>query len=172
MNLTSKLEREKALTETLKETKELNSLMRDYLRVAMDKESAHHFERKTEINIIYAELETIKKQLAEIAVHTPSKELRTLAKAYNNKGISLDSLGHYEKAIECYDKALKFNPDDNNAVLNKGVALDQMGSHEEAIEHYDQIISNLEPLTEEDFEYLEEIPKLDLDNLEIKIPLG
>ncbi|MCM3126120.1 MULTISPECIES: tetratricopeptide repeat protein [unclassified Mesobacillus] len=117
MNLTSKLEREKALAETLKETKELNSLMKDYLRVAMDKESAHHFERKTEINTIYAELETIKKQLAEIAVHTPSNQARILGKAYRNKGISLDSMGRYEEAIECYDKALKLDPDDNSSLL-------------------------------------------------------
>lgn len=117
LNLTSKLEREKALAETLKETKELNSLMKDYLRVAMDKESAHHFERKTEINTIYAELETIKKQLAEIAVHTPSNQARILGKAYRNKGISLDSMGRYEEAIECYDKALKLDPDDNSSLL-------------------------------------------------------
>ena len=167
MNLTNKSEHEKALTEALKETKQLNELMRDYIRVAMDKEAINHFENRKEINTIFEEIQSIKRQLTEIAIHTLPKESRILAKAYNNKGISLDSLEQYDKAIECYDKALKVNPNYYSAVLNKGVALDSMGNHEEAIENFDQIISNLEPLTEEDFGYLEQI-----NNLEIKIPLG
>ncbi|MEF7637802.1 tetratricopeptide repeat protein [Bacillus thuringiensis] len=84
-----------------------------------------------------------------------------LAKAYKNKGISLDSLERYEKAIECFDKALKLNPDDNGILLNKGIALDQMGKHEEAIEYYNQIILDYEIIdsliVKKEVEELEEV---------------
>ncbi|MCM3126117.1 MULTISPECIES: hypothetical protein [unclassified Mesobacillus] len=49
-----------------------------------------------------------------------------------------------------------------------------MDKPEEAIEHFDQVIANMEFLDSltlgEELEQLEK--KLDLDNLEIKIPLG
>ncbi|KXY53525.1 MULTISPECIES: tetratricopeptide repeat protein [Bacillus] len=161
MSLITKLVHEKAVVKLLEETNQLNELMRNYLQVAMDKETVNHFERKTEISTIFEELESIKKQIVEIAIHTPSTKNRLLAKAYKNKGISLDSLERYEKAIECYDKALKLNPDDNGILLNKGIALDQMGNHEEAIEYYDQIILDYEIIdsliVKKEVEELEEV---------------
>ncbi|MFF1289288.1 tetratricopeptide repeat protein [Bacillus thuringiensis] len=144
MSLIAKLVHEKAVVKLLEETNQLNELMRNYLQVVMDKETVNHFERKTEISTIFEELESIKKQIVEIAIHTPSTKNRLLAKAYKNKGISLDCLERYEEAIEYFDKALKLNPDDNGILLNKGIALDQMGNHEEAIEYYDQIILDYE----------------------------
>ncbi|WP_332633067.1 hypothetical protein [Halalkalibacter flavus] len=60
MSLAEKIEREKALVEAWKETKQLNELMKDYIRVAMDRETVHHFEKKTEINTILEGIEAIK----------------------------------------------------------------------------------------------------------------
>ena len=40
-----------------------------------------------------------------------------------NKGVVLGKLGRHEEAIECYDKALKINPQYAMAWRNKGVAL-------------------------------------------------
>ena len=54
----------------------------------------------------------------------------------NNKGLALNNLGKYEEAIEWYDKALKIDPNDVNALNNKGKALYNLGKYQEAIEWY------------------------------------
>ena len=82
-----------------------------------------------------------------------SKKGREKAEALNNLGLALSAWAElikgkepeearkkYEKAIECYDKALKINPNDTEALNNKGVALYRLGRHEEAIECYDRAL--------------------------------
>ena len=58
----------------------------------------------------------------------------------NIVGIALSELGKYEEAIECYDEAIRINPDYASAYLNKGSALSDLGKKEEAIECYDEAI--------------------------------
>lgn len=58
--------------------------------------------------------------------------------AWDNKGLSLDSLGMYEKAVKCYDKALEIDTMDIDALNGKGRALDKLGKHKEAKECYER----------------------------------
>ncbi|KJV70295.1 tetratricopeptide repeat family protein [Orientia tsutsugamushi str. TA763] len=46
-----------------------------------------------------------------------------------------------QKAIENYDLAIKYNPNDAEAYCNKGVCLYELGQYQEAIENYDLAIS-------------------------------
>ena len=46
----------------------------------------------------------------------------------------------YEKAIECYSRALEINPNYAKVWYNKGNALSKLGRHEEAIECYDRVL--------------------------------
>lgn len=137
------------LIEAWKETKELNELMKSYIKVSMDNQNLEESKIINELEKIKATQKDIQKQLIEIGVHILPSQYYTLAKAYRNKGITLNSLGKFDLAIECYDKALEIDPNDYKSLLNKGVALDELGDFEEAIEHYDQIISNLAPLIED-----------------------
>lgn len=45
-------------------------------------------------------------------------------------------LNRYNKAIECYDKAIKIDPDDANTCYNKGGSLAKLKRDDEAIESY------------------------------------
>lgn len=139
------------LIEAWKETKELNELMKSYIRVSMDKTRLEELQIINELEKIKATQQDIQKQLIEIGIHILPSQYYTLAKAYRNKGIALNSLEKFDLAIECYDKALEIDPSDYKSLLNRGVALDQLGNFEEAIEHYDQIISDLAPLKESAF---------------------
>jgi tetratricopeptide (TPR) repeat protein len=63
-----------------------------------------------------------------------------------NKGISLNSLGHHEEAILCFDRVLEFDPHNIFAWNNKGAGLGRQGRHEEAIHCFDQALE-LDPRT-------------------------
>ncbi|PFW93885.1 hypothetical protein COF81_09540 [Bacillus pseudomycoides] len=158
MSLASKLNEKKVdeLIEAWKETKELNELMKSYIKVSIDNHNFEGLQITNELEKIKATQKDIQKQLIEIGVHILPSQYYTLAKAYRNKGIALDKLEEFDLAIECYDKALEIDPSDYKSLLNRGIALDQLGNFEEAIEHYDQIISDLVPLIEDGDE---EIPK-------------
>jgi tetratricopeptide (TPR) repeat protein len=60
---------------------------------------------------------------------------------WNNKGISLATLGRREEAISCYDQALALDPRYATAWSNKGKALAELGRREEAISCYDQALA-------------------------------
>ncbi len=57
-----------------------------------------------------------------------------------NKGVALGSLRRYNEAIDCYDKAIRINPEFAYAWHNKGTALDNLGNYNEAITCYDKVI--------------------------------
>ena len=46
--------------------------------------------------------------------------------AYYNKGIAYRNLNEYEKAIECYDFAVKLDPKYKEALNNKGFCLNEL----------------------------------------------
>jgi tetratricopeptide (TPR) repeat protein/tRNA A-37 threonylcarbamoyl transferase component Bud32 len=56
------------------------------------------------------------------------------------KGISLDSIGRHEEAIQCYDKALVLDPRNTDSWNNKGNSLHSLGRHEEAILCFDRAL--------------------------------
>lgn len=58
-----------------------------------------------------------------------------------NKGyVNLVYLFDYDKAINCFDKALEINPKSVDALLNKGVAYEQKGDYKKAKSIYLQIL--------------------------------
>lgn len=85
------------------------------------------------------ELEPVFEQLAGRRVLVPEVGEKTFA-FWNNKGGSLDSLGRYNEAIHCFDKALEIDPRHTVAWNNKGVSLKSLGRYEEAIHCYDKAL--------------------------------
>jgi len=82
-----------------------------------------------------------------------SKKGREKAEALNNLGAALSAWAKlierkepeearkkYEKAIECYGRALEINPNYAKVWYNKGNALSKLGRHKEAIECYDRVL--------------------------------
>ncbi len=63
---------------------------------------------------------------------------------YNARGLSYSNLGHYERSIEDFDKAIQLDPDDANAYINRGNSYFAQGEYKRAIEDYDKAIQ-LEP---------------------------
>jgi tetratricopeptide (TPR) repeat protein len=57
-----------------------------------------------------------------------------------NKGVSLDSIGNFDEAIDCYDRALEINPYFVDALYNKGKYLSNDGNYVEAIGCYDRAL--------------------------------
>jgi tetratricopeptide (TPR) repeat protein len=49
--------------------------------------------------------------------------------AWNQKGLSLDALGKYKEAIECFNKVLSIDPNNDIAIKNKTHALDEVQSY-------------------------------------------
>ena len=62
------------------------------------------------------------------------------AKVWNNRGTALGQVGKYQKAIECFDKAIEINPNYINALNSKGTALHYLDDYQKAIECYDKAI--------------------------------
>lgn len=63
------------------------------------------------------------------------------AMQWDNKGVSLDNLGHHAEAVACYDRALTLNSRLEQAWSNKGAALVRLERHEEAIACFDRALA-------------------------------
>ena len=59
---------------------------------------------------------------------------------WHNEGIDLHRSGNYEKAVQCYDRALEIDPKGADVWNNKGVALDALGRYDEAVQCYDRAL--------------------------------
>jgi tetratricopeptide (TPR) repeat protein len=57
-----------------------------------------------------------------------------------SKCVTLHREGKYQEAIECYDKALKSDPNNVYVLFYKGVVFSNQGKYQEAIECYDKIL--------------------------------
>jgi tetratricopeptide (TPR) repeat protein len=66
------------------------------------------------------------------------------ADAWYCKGSSILCLGKPKEAIDCYDKALKFNPELLEAQLEKGVALLGLSKFDDAIETLKAVVAKNE----------------------------
>ena len=62
------------------------------------------------------------------------------AEEWDAKGISFAKSGEYQKAIECFDKAIDLNPNFAEAYCNRGVTYCHLKQYERAIEDYAKAI--------------------------------
>ena len=60
--------------------------------------------------------------------------------AYNNLGVLYSERGDSEKAIDCYQNAIRINPRDEKAYLNLGIVLKRLGQVDRAIEQYQTVL--------------------------------
>ena len=61
---------------------------------------------------------------------------------WSAKAHSLYELGHYNEAVECFDKLLEIYPNNNYALEAKGHMLEKLGRKEEALKCYNQAIDS------------------------------
>lgn len=59
---------------------------------------------------------------------------------WNLEGSSLNSLGFYTEALECFEEALRIVPRFVGVLVNKGRSLGNLNRYEEAIECYDKVL--------------------------------
>ena len=63
-----------------------------------------------------------------------------LKQLYEN-GIMFHNQGKFVEALECYDKALRIDPQNSNVLSNKGLSLHNQGKFVEALECYDKALT-------------------------------
>lgn len=80
--------------------------------------------------------------ILERIVNTDSSSLKALV--YSQIGYCNDSMGNYKKAIEAYEQAINFNPDDATIYNNLGDAFEKLGLYDKAINAYKEAI-NIKP---------------------------
>jgi tetratricopeptide (TPR) repeat protein len=83
-------------------------------------------------------LEPLYHGLTDRLVEVP--RIHKTAVFWNNKGTSLNTLGRYDEAIRCLEKALEIDLRDAAAWNNKGISLDSLGRYEEAIRCYEKAL--------------------------------
>ena len=57
-----------------------------------------------------------------------------------DKGKALVSLGEFDEAVTCYDRATEIDPNNVDAWNSKGSAFSDLGRYDEAIKSYDRVI--------------------------------
>lgn len=121
-------------------------------------------------------------QLRMFSINVPVIKSIKLAHRSVNVG-SLNSLGKHKEAIECFDKALKLNPNSVTDWIDKGAAFVELGKYDEAIDFLDKALSidpnNVDTLShkgaslansekyEEAIEYFDKALAIDPNNAEV-----
>ena len=59
---------------------------------------------------------------------------------WSSKGVALIALGYYDEAIDCYDEAIRLDPNYTLAWNNKILALDSLGEYDRAIKTYNEAV--------------------------------
>ena len=58
---------------------------------------------------------------------------------FSHKGLCLEAQGEYEKALDCFDKALELDPEHAESLFQAGRLLDLRGMDGEAVKYYEKI---------------------------------
>lgn len=107
----------------------LNSPLFSTIQGCLEKDPSKRYSSFKELR---RKLEPLLKSQTREVISPPA--LKTLeAWEWNNKGISLDTLGHFNEAIHCFDKVLEIDKKDLRAWINKGNALFHLRKFNEAI---------------------------------------
>ena len=114
----------------------LDSPLFPIIQRCLEKEPDKRYESFRELR---EDLEPLLRRLTGDAIRLPEPSALA-AWEWNNKGVSLDSLGRFEEAIRCHDKAMELDPRHPSAWNNKGTSLDKLGRHEEATRCYDRAL--------------------------------
>jgi protein O-mannosyl-transferase len=64
-----------------------------------------------------------------------------IARAHYNRGVTFQSMGSFERAIDDYDTAVRLNPSYYKSYNNRGVIFMKMRRYEEALRDFDTVIS-------------------------------
>jgi serine/threonine protein kinase len=115
-------------------TAELDSIVMQCLQKSPEDRYHNFRELKEDLMEIYEDITGQSCKLSEII----DEELPEVI--WTNKGYSLNSLGRYEEAITCFDKALEINPKFAFAWISKGYSLNSLGRYEEAINCHDKVL--------------------------------
>ena len=75
-----------------------------------------------------------------------SKHTSDTAPGWTEKGIDLRSKDRHKEAIQCFKKALKLDPDDEDAWLNLALSGDHLGHMKEAVHAYEQYLLLAPPM--------------------------
>ena len=65
----------------------------------------------------------------------------TYARAWSNLGLIYSNNGDYQKAIECYNSAIKYAPNDAIYHNNMAIAYFRLGEHDLAIEYAEKALA-------------------------------
>src|SRR3990170_700112 len=114
----------------------LNSPLFPIIQRCLEKEPKKRFQSFTELR---SELEPLLKRLTGEVIKAPEQR-QMEAWEWVNKGFSFNSLGKYQEAIACYDRAIEIDPRLVGAWNGKGVAFAKLGRYQEEIACYDKAI--------------------------------
>ena len=91
--------------------------------------------------------ETCFKETGDVAIAACTRLIESgeftgnrLAAIYFNRGVTWYEMGDHDRAIQDYNKAVKFNPNFDQAFFNRGNAYDEKGQFERAIKDYNRAI--------------------------------
>jgi serine/threonine protein kinase len=115
----------------------LDSPLFPIIRRCMEKKPGDRYQS---FKALRSDLERVFKQETGQVVKLPESKDLSISE-WNNKGVSLNSLGRFEEAIYAFNTVLEMDPLDVSAWNNKGTSLNGLGSFEEAIQCYDKALT-------------------------------
>jgi len=96
-------------------------------------------ERYSDFSELRRDLEAIFEKRTKQRVQAPQSEEQS-AILWSNRGGSLCSIGQFEEAIACFDKALALEPEYGHAWSNKGVVLYSLGRNRESLQCFERAL--------------------------------